>query len=491
MTHDMENQVSRRGVYIVADWWAMTGMLQEALQASESRRAAAKTKYDWRQMSEWLVRQADAVVGEGVGPHLGTSLIVWYLTDSRGRVQREHRSLFESAARAYALENMSTWMLPVRSFPRTCEHCGGDLTPCPNDACGRERQYRVKKKGVETAMLAELERVYHDYADCGTVILGGTLDAYVPAVEHLRSRGIRVICATTPGKAEALIASSGHPSININDHSPPLLRRKAPLATHEAVDGERGLGRRLGIHLASRQHGRLAESDGHKVGVYIDHANVVGGRGEPQHGRFVRRGASAPYVSWSGVAEELRGIASAKLGLSTTRLLSHRVHVVRSYAPLGTNAKDARAQNDKRIRWRQIMQDEQVTVDFRLRKQPEHPPACIRCGSVFEVCPKCGQSDPGKMTSFREVDVDSALTQTMLEDVYSGSVDVVILASSDTDFLPAVQAARAHGARVALACRPDSTRSELKDAANCVIEQSEEGMGPLDWSVGDGNGTQR
>ncbi len=462
-----------RGVYVVADWATMTGNIDEARRGDRRYRSHSSFKFDWRRMSSWLADSVHDVVGADCGPLLGTSLIVWYATNpTDGRTRRHHKALVTSAARAYALPNVSTWLLRMQTGTLRCEHrdCGALLGPC--GVCGREIHRRARKKGITSAVLAEMERIPHDYPQCDTVILGATQADYLPAVERLKARGLRVVCASVPGKAEVLLAASGLPLLNVDAASAPMLTKKSPLMTHKLDPDEWALlPYYSGVRLAERQEAPRSPKANEplRVGVYVDHANSVHGRGGTEESRFVQWDGTSAYVSWARVGEELTERAMQALDMLDRGYRCQRVHVVRSYLPIEAAAGGLPMQDEEITAWQTLMEQEQVSVDLRPRKRGEYLLACTQCGTPL-TCPSCGSDDPGRIDVAREVDVDTAVAQAMLEDVYSGAVDIVVLASSDSDFLPAVQAAQAHGARVVLACREGMTSPQLIDAADRTIQ---------------------
>lgn len=77
-------------------------------------------------------------------------------------------------------------------------------------------------------------------------------------------------------------------------------------------------------------------------------------------------------------------------------------------------------------------------------RSPRHPPTCPHCHKRVTNCPHCG----GQMVGTIEKGIDTAIVTDMMRLAWDGILDVAILASSDRDFIPAVQCLQAKNVRV-------------------------------------------
>jgi len=84
-----------------------------------------------------------------------------------------------------------------------------------------------------------------------------------------------------------------------------------------------------------------------------------------------------------------------------------------------------------------------VQVNAKARK-PKGPPKCPSCYQRITGCPNCG----GNMRGTVEKGVDTAIVTDMIRHAWEDAYDVAVLASSDADFIPAVQFLDNKGRRV-------------------------------------------
>ena len=88
-------------------------------------------------------------------------------------------------------------------------------------------------------------------------------------------------------------------------------------------------------------------------------------------------------------------------------------------------------------KWATTWLDRQPGVSVQcLERQPKYPPKCPSCHRVIEHCPKedCGK----KMIATIEKGVDTLIATDMIRLAWEGGYDLAVLASSDSDLVPAV-----------------------------------------------------
>ena len=77
-------------------------------------------------------------------------------------------------------------------------------------------------------------------------------------------------------------------------------------------------------------------------------------------------------------------------------------------------------------------------------RKPKHAPLCPACHTQVQVCPNCGASMSGTI----EKGVDTAIVTDLLSLAWENAWEIAILATSDRDFLPAVETLNRKGFRV-------------------------------------------
>ena len=99
--------------------------------------------------------------------------------------------------------------------------------------------------------------------------------------------------------------------------------------------------------------------------------------------------------------------------------------------------------------------------------EQQHAPAptCPACNVEMPTCPKCGTG----LAGFQEKGVDTALAISVVEKVLRREIDVAILVTSDSDLIPAVDAARRRGGLVVQAAFPPGGR-RLRRRCDAVID---------------------
>ncbi len=70
----------------------------------------------------------------------------------------------------------------------------------------------------------------------------------------------------------------------------------------------------------------------------------------------------------------------------------------------------------------------------------------------------------------KESDVDVYMAVNAMEAVFNDSIDIIVLVSRDTDFLPVIQKAKEHGKETVIIGMEPGFSTALKNAADQVIE---------------------
>jgi len=79
-----------------------------------------------------------------------------------------------------------------------------------------------------------------------------------------------------------------------------------------------------------------------------------------------------------------------------------------------------------------------------IERKPRNPPICPSCHKPITACPHCA----APMNRTIEKGVDTAIVTDIFKLVWENALDVIIIASSDRDYIPAVQMLSAKGFRV-------------------------------------------
>jgi uncharacterized LabA/DUF88 family protein len=79
-----------------------------------------------------------------------------------------------------------------------------------------------------------------------------------------------------------------------------------------------------------------------------------------------------------------------------------------------------------------------------IERKPRNPPTCPNCHQSITSCPHCA----GPMNRTIEKGVDTAVVTDIFKLVWENALEVIVLVSSDRDYIPAVQMLSAKGYRV-------------------------------------------
>lgn len=121
------------------------------------------------------------------------------------------------------------------------------------------------------------------------------------------------------------------------------------------------------------------------------------------------------------------------------------------YASYNPNTAEGRRDNQWLMTW--LNRQPGIQVQCRAR-QPKNPPRCNTCHRLISNCPHpgCGIRLAGTV----EKGVDTAIATDMIRLAWEGAYDIAVLASSDSDLVPAVQFLDQKGRKVVQAGFPPS-----------------------------------
>ncbi len=95
--------------------------------------------------------------------------------------------------------------------------------------------------------------------------------------------------------------------------------------------------------------------------------------------------------------------------------------------------------------WATNWLDRQPGIQVKcFERRPKNPPKCPACHIPLSSCPSCNAD----MAGTTEKGVDTAIATDMIRLAWEGAYDVAILASADSDFVPAVEFLDLRGLRV-------------------------------------------
>jgi uncharacterized LabA/DUF88 family protein len=137
------------------------------------------------------------------------------------------------------------------------------------------------------------------------------------------------------------------------------------------------------------------------------------------------------------------------------------LHLYLSYNP-------AAPRDEKLRRWARnvLARFEGVHIVLKARR-PKDPPTCPTCHVSVETCPCCRAS----MQRTTEKGMDTAIVTDMVRLAWEGSWNVAVLASADSDFVPAVEHLQDKGHAVVHAGFPPH-RSALSRACSASLDMA-------------------
>lgn len=191
-----------------------------------------------------------------------------------------------------------------------------------------------------------------------------------------------------------------------------------------------------GPHSAASPAGSSpARSDG--VRIFIDQANLD---------LTMRSQARNRGVAWNGFDWTMLTGWLVRQTESVCQLSAAVHEGTRVYASFD-QSDPAHANRRKWLQWLDRQPGIQV-VTSQMRPRPS--PTCQQCHRKIDDCPHCG----AKLRLRVEKGVDTAIVTDMIALAWQGAYDIAVLASSDSDFIPAVQLLDQRGLKVVQAGFP-------------------------------------
>lgn len=165
-----------------------------------------------------------------------------------------------------------------------------------------------------------------------------------------------------------------------------------------------------------------------RIHVFVDLSNLE---------LTMREMAGYPFkFDWEVLPRWLVGEAARVAGLASWEYAG--THVYASYDPQDPGSEQFR-------HWLRDWLDMQpgVQVDVKARR-PRRPPYCRNCRNEIGDCPYCERP----VHSTEEKGVDTAIVTDMIRLAWEDAYDIAVLASSDSDFIPAIQFLDQRGRKV-------------------------------------------
>jgi uncharacterized LabA/DUF88 family protein len=153
-------------------------------------------------------------------------------------------------------------------------------------------------------------------------------------------------------------------------------------------------------------------------------------------------------VDWKGLGPWLARKACEVVGADVN---SHSFDGVIIYASYNPKTSDGRNFSN----WATTWLDRQPGINVKcLERKPRALPKCPTCHRTIEYCPHtgCGQ----KIAATVEKGVDTLIATDMIRLAWENAYDIAVLASSDSDLVPAVEFLNLKGRKVVQAGFPPS-----------------------------------
>ena len=170
------------------------------LEITMDKQLGARFYFDWTILPGWLARQA-AEVGQLPGAYyVGTHVYASYdpAQPRAGSYRRWLTTFLDRQPGVQVVVKERTRRLD----PPRCTQCHTDIERCP--ACGQDPR-GMQEKGIDTAIVTDMIGLAWEDAYDVAVLVSSDSD-FIPAVEHLSRRGLRVIQAGFKNTGNALAA---------------------------------------------------------------------------------------------------------------------------------------------------------------------------------------------------------------------------------------------------------------------------------------------
>ena len=202
------------------DFWNLQITLNEQVQLINP---SENFKLDWSVLPRWLARAAATVVGPVPHSYDGAHVYASYDPHSSRDVKFRHwltTWLDRQPGVQVVLKDRRPKAAP------TCPACHASITSCPR--CGAALA-RTVEKGIDTALATDMIKFAVEGAYDVGVLVSSDAD-FVPVVEFLDSKGIRVVQAGFPPIGSAL-ATACWGSFDLLARREEFRRRPTPSAT--------------------------------------------------------------------------------------------------------------------------------------------------------------------------------------------------------------------------------------------------------------------
>lgn len=150
-------------------------------------------RYDWRKLPVWLADHAAEVVGAAQYSYEGAH--VYASHDPSSRSEAGLRNWLRSWLDRQPGVQVTLKPRTRKGYPR-CPHCYERVMFCPRPECGLELS-RTEEKGIDTAIATDMIRLAWEDAYDIAVLVSSDRD-FIPAVEFLDDRGLKVVQAGFP-----------------------------------------------------------------------------------------------------------------------------------------------------------------------------------------------------------------------------------------------------------------------------------------------------
>lgn len=174
--------------WVFVDFWNFQINLLE--------RTAGKRSADWNKLPKYLMGEAARLIDDGLS-YMGTRVYLSY--NPRSEKDRNLKHWASNVLSRYRAINVDIRERKPKGAP-VCQACHDEIYDCPH--CGSKLQ-RTTEKGVDAALLTDLFRLAWDGAMDAAVLLTSDKD-FIPAVEMLSNRGIKIINAHFPPEGAQL-----------------------------------------------------------------------------------------------------------------------------------------------------------------------------------------------------------------------------------------------------------------------------------------------
>ncbi len=180
-------------IHIFVDYWN--------LQLGMNQKSGARFAFDWEVLPQWLVREATRIGRLRNPSYAGMHVYASYdpRSPGSGRFQGWLQNWLDMQPGVQVILKERR----PRAAPR-CARCGRSVDACP--FCGNPMR-GMEEKGIDTAIVTDMIRLAWEDAYDVAILVSSDSD-FIPAVEFLDQRGLKVIQAGFPPQGRDLAAPS-------------------------------------------------------------------------------------------------------------------------------------------------------------------------------------------------------------------------------------------------------------------------------------------